>query len=96
MLRSTVKAQFDTVNNGDSNILTFFRKSHKVSVVTQEMGPCHRKKRGSISVAILLSISKHPIAGVTNSFKGTAGLLEGSSTFAPRGENKCPGREAER
>ena len=49
-------------------------------------------KKELYSVDILHSISKHPIAGVTNSFKGTAGLLKGSSTFAPRVEKKCPGQ----
>lgn len=91
MQSSNVKAGFHTVNNGGSNILTFSMKSCRGSVVTQEIGPCHRKKKEFYFVDILHSISKHPIAGVTNSFKGTAGLLKGSSTFAPRGEKKCPG-----
>lgn len=42
--RSNVKAGLDTVNNGGSNILTFSMKSHRGSLVTQEIGPCHRKK----------------------------------------------------
>ena len=88
---SNVKAVFDTVNNGSSNILTFYMKSCRGSVVTQEIGPCQREKKELYSVDILHSFLKHPIAGVTNSFKGTAGLLKGSSTFAPRGEKKCPG-----
>lgn len=70
--------------------MTFFRKSLSKCGDTGN-GAMSQEKRSSISEAILLSILKHPIAGVTNSFKGTAGLLEGSSTFAPRGENKCPG-----
>lgn len=88
---SNVKAEFDTVNNGGSNILTFYMQSQRGSVVTQEIGPCHREKKELYFVDFLHSISKHPIAGVTNYFKGTAGLLKGSSTFAPRGEKKCPG-----
>lgn len=50
-----------------------------------------QEKKELYFVDILHSILKHPIAGVTNSFKGTAGLLKGPSTFALRGEKKCPG-----
>lgn len=65
---SNVKTGLDTVNNGGSNILTFYVKSHRGSVVTQEIGPCHRGKKEPYFVDILHSISKHPIAGVTKLF----------------------------
>lgn len=68
--RSNVKAGFDTVDNGDSNILAFCMKSHRGSVVIQEIGPCKGGgKKEHYLVDILHTISKHPIAGVTNSFK---------------------------
>lgn len=46
--RSNVKAGFDTVDNGDSNILAFYMKSHRGSVVIQEIGPCQGGKKGAL------------------------------------------------
>lgn len=45
--RSNVKAGFDTVDNGDSNILAFCMKSHRGSVVIQEIGPCQGGEKRS-------------------------------------------------
>lgn len=86
-----VKGWFDTANNGGSNILTFFYETTQGKCGDTGNRAMSQGKKELYFVDILQSISKHPIAGVTNSFKGTAGLLKGSSTFAPRGEKKCPG-----
>lgn len=75
--------------------MTFYMKSHRKCGDTGNRAMSRRKKE-LYFVDILHSISEHPIAGVTNYFKGTAGLLKGSSTFASRGEKNALDRAAEK
>lgn len=67
---SNVKAGFDTVDNGDSNIFGFlYEITQGKCGDTGNRAMSRGGKKEHYLVDILHTISKHPIAGVTNSFK---------------------------